>query len=79
MSGSSLASFATLDGGDDGKEVQTCGAGTYTGADDDAQGTCWLKDSAAREVERAKVPLGQATGTSITELQRQLGFSRPMI
>jgi len=33
----------------------------------------------AREVERAKVLLGYASGTSITELQRQLGFSRPMI
>ena len=33
----------------------------------------------AREVERAKVLLGYAFGTSITELQRQLGFSRPMI
>ncbi len=32
-----------------------------------------------REVERAKVLLGYAAGTSITELQRQLGFSRPMI
>jgi transposase len=33
----------------------------------------------AREVERAKVLLGYAAGISITELQRQLGFSRPMI
>jgi hypothetical protein len=33
----------------------------------------------AREVARAKVLLGYAGGTSITELQRQLGFSRPMI
>ena len=33
----------------------------------------------AREVERAKVLLGYAAGTSITELQRQLGFGRPMI
>src|SRR6202162_1635359 len=33
----------------------------------------------AREVERAKVLLGYAAGTAITELQRQLGFSRPMI
>ncbi len=33
----------------------------------------------AREVERAKVLLGYAAGTSITELQRQLEFSRPMI
>jgi transposase len=33
----------------------------------------------AREVDRAKVLLGFAAGTSITELQRQLGFSRPMI
>ncbi len=32
-----------------------------------------------REVERAKVLLGYAAGTSITELQRELGFSRPMI
>jgi transposase len=32
-----------------------------------------------REVERAKVLLGYAAGSSITELQRQLGFSRPMI
>jgi transposase len=33
----------------------------------------------AREVQRAKVLLGYAAGTSITELQRRLGFSRPMI
>jgi transposase len=33
----------------------------------------------AREVERAKVLLGYADGKSITELQRQLGFGRPMI
>ena len=33
----------------------------------------------AREVERARVLLGYAAGTSITQLQRQLGFSRPMI
>ena len=32
-----------------------------------------------REVERAKVMLGYADGISITELQRRLGFSRPMI
>ena len=33
----------------------------------------------AREVERAKVLLGYAAGSSITELQRQLGVGRPMI
>lgn len=33
----------------------------------------------AREVDRAKVLLGYASGTSITEMQRQLGFSRTMI
>lgn len=44
-----------------------------------------LKDLSAsrtaptREAERAKVLLGYADGISITELQRQLGFSRPMI
>jgi transposase len=32
-----------------------------------------------REVDRAKILLGYADGVSITELQRQLGFSRPMI
>ena len=32
-----------------------------------------------REVQRAKVMLGYADGVSITELQRRLGFSRPMI
>jgi transposase len=32
-----------------------------------------------REVERAKVLLGYAAGTSITQLQRQLGLGRPMI
>jgi transposase len=35
--------------------------------------------AATREVERAKVMLGYADGVSITELQRRLGFSRPMI
>jgi len=50
-----------------------------------AEQTTTLKELAgsrtapAREVERAKVLLGYAAGTSITELQRQLGFSRPMI
>ena len=33
----------------------------------------------SREVERAKVLMGYAGGTSITELQRQLGVGRPMI
>ena len=33
----------------------------------------------AREVERAKVLLGYADGASITTLQRQLGFGRPML
>jgi transposase len=37
------------------------------------------RSAPTREVERAKVMLGYADGTSITELQRQLGFSRPMI
>ena len=32
-----------------------------------------------RELERAKVLLGYASGTTITELQRQLGFDRPRI
>jgi len=35
--------------------------------------------ASVREVERAKVMLGYADGVSITELQRLLGFSRPMI
>jgi transposase len=33
----------------------------------------------AREVQRAKILLGYAGGNSITQLQRQLGFGRPMI
>ena len=33
----------------------------------------------AREVERAKVLIGYADGTSITGLQRELGVGRPMI
>jgi transposase len=33
----------------------------------------------AREVQRAKILLGYAAGTTITELQRQLGYGRPMI
>jgi transposase len=37
------------------------------------------RTAAASEVERAKVLLGYAAGTSVTELQRQFGFSRPMI
>ncbi|EQD69993.1 hypothetical protein B1A_06536, partial [mine drainage metagenome] len=37
------------------------------------------RTAAQREVERAKVLLGYAAGTSITELQRQLGVGRPMI
>lgn len=32
-----------------------------------------------REVERAKILLGYANGASITQLQRQFGFGRPMI
>lgn len=35
--------------------------------------------SPAREGDRAKILLGYADGRSITELQRLLGFSRPMI
>ena len=37
------------------------------------------RSASMREVERAKVMLGYADGISVTELQRQLGFSRPMI
>ena len=37
------------------------------------------RSASTREVERAKVMLGYADGVSVTELQRQLGFSRPMI
>jgi transposase len=37
------------------------------------------RTEAAREVERAKVLLGYAEGATITELQRRLGVSRPMI
>ncbi len=33
----------------------------------------------AQEVQRAKILLGYTCGTSITELQRQHGFGRPMI
>lgn len=43
------------------------------------EGLAGSRTAAAREVERAKVLLGYAAGTSITELQRKLGFSRPMI
>ena len=35
--------------------------------------------AATRGVERAKVMLGYADGVTVTELQRQLGFSRPVI
>lgn len=37
------------------------------------------RSAATREVERAKVMLGYADGVTVTELQRRLGFSRPMI
>lgn len=37
------------------------------------------RSASTREVERAKVMLGYADGLSVTELQRQHGFSRPMI
>ena len=37
------------------------------------------RSAPVREMERAKVLLGYADGTSITELQRRLGFGRPMI
>jgi transposase len=37
------------------------------------------RSAPTREVERAKVMLGYADGVSVTELQRRLGFSRPMI
>jgi hypothetical protein len=49
------------------------------------QQRAWLKElaasrsTAARGIERAKVMLGYADGLSVTEPQRQLGFSRPMI
>src|SRR5260370_8106701 len=62
MSDNSLVSFATLDGGDDGEEVQTCGAGAYTGADDDAQGTCWLEDSARARSRTGEGAVGLRRG-----------------
>ena len=37
------------------------------------------RSASMREVERAKVMLGYADGVCVTELQRRLGFSRPMI
>ena len=37
------------------------------------------RSAPVREVERARVLLGYASGTTITELQRQLGFDRPRI
>ena len=43
------------------------------------QGLSASRVASTREVERAKVMLGYADGVSITELQRRLGFSRPMI
>ena len=43
------------------------------------KGLAASRSASKREVERAKVMLGYADGVSITELQRQLGFSRPMI
>ena len=43
------------------------------------KGLAGSRTAPAREVERAKVLLGYASGTSITELQRQLGVGRPMI
>ena len=43
------------------------------------EGLAASRTSPVREVERAKVLLGYAAGTSITQLQRQLGLSRPMI
>jgi transposase len=43
------------------------------------KGLAASRTAPAREVERAKVLLGYAGGTSITELQREFGFSRPMI
>ena len=43
------------------------------------QELCASRVAPMREVERAKVMLGYADGISITELQRRLGFSRPMI
>jgi transposase len=43
------------------------------------EGLAGSRTAPVREVERAKVLLGYAAGTSITELQRQLGLSRPMI
>src|SRR6267378_7284886 len=62
MSDNSLVSFATLDGGDDGEEVQTCGAGAYTGADDDAQGTCWIEDSARARSRTGEGAVGLRRG-----------------
>lgn len=43
------------------------------------KGLAGSRTAASREVERAKVLLGYAGGATITELQRQLGVSRPMI
>ncbi len=40
---------------------------------------CRSRTAPMREVERAKVLIGYADGITITELNRQLGVSRPMI
>src|SRR5690606_32614490 len=37
------------------------------------------REASPREAERAKVTLGYAEGVSLTELQRRVGFSRPMV
>ena len=42
-------------------------------------GLAGSRTAPVREVERAKVLLGYAAGTTITELQRELGVGRPMI
>jgi transposase len=43
------------------------------------KGLAGSRTAPVREVERAKVLLGYAVGTSITDLQRQIGLSRPAI
>ena len=43
------------------------------------KGLAGSRTASVREVERARVLLGYAEGTSITDLQRQIGLSRPAI
>ena len=79
MIDNSHGSLATLEGGNHGEKVWPICVGSVTRAEVTIKELAASRTAPLREVQRAKILLGYSSGTSITDLQRQLGFGRPMI